>query len=179
MLDKQLFDAFCKDAGIEMKTLFVPFSMSRNSKEERKTLNFKVVLKNIKHSFDIDYSKGVGYIKFKHVGDHNSNMSTNAKNRLINKIVESGKTEKTLINEYTCTASFENPAIDEILYSLQCDALLSDCSSFDAFCWELGYDNDSRSAYKIYEACQGIKRDLDKLLTRDQQDTLQELLQDY
>lgn len=43
--------------------------------------------------------------------------------------------------------------IDDILYSLVLDSSLSN-ETFDDFCDNLGYDNDSMKANEIYRACQ-------------------------
>ena len=54
------------------------------------------------------------------------------------------------------------PNIVDVLACLQSDASMSD--TFEDFCAGMGYDEDSRNAYRTWEACQDIGRKLRKLL---------------
>ena len=58
------------------------------------------------------------------------------------------------------------PSLEEVLDSLRLDWSLAH-QSFDDFCFELGYDPDSRKAYAIYEACVNIGRQVEQLLDRN------------
>lgn len=53
--------------------------------------------------------------------------------------------------------------------TLEC--LLSDASSadqdFESFCSDMGYDSDSRKAERIYQACQKVRGNLQRLLGED------------
>lgn len=60
------------------------------------------------------------------------------------------------------------PALDEVLDSLRMDWSLAH-QSFEDFCFELGYDLDSRKAYSIYETCVGIGRQVERLFDRNAQ----------
>jgi hypothetical protein len=70
------------------------------------------------------------------------------------------------------------PTQASVLYCLfrdaQCGAEL-----FADFCSELGYDEDSRKAFRAYEACQKIAKQLRQLFTNAQIEELEEVLQDY
>jgi len=57
------------------------------------------------------------------------------------------------------------PALDEVLDSLRLDWSLAH-ASFEDFCFELGYDLDSRKAYAIYESCVNIGRQVERLFDR-------------
>ncbi len=64
--------------------------------------------------------------------------------------------------------------IDSILVDM------SACSmSFNEWCSDWGYDNDSRKAHSIYLACQENAEKFKRLFTSGQIEKLQELLQDY
>jgi hypothetical protein len=55
-----------------------------------------------------------------------------------------------------------------VLYSILC-CVKSDCScpeAFDDFCAEYGYDEDSRSAFNLYEKCHKQARDLQRVIDR-------------
>lgn len=51
------------------------------------------------------------------------------------------------------------------------ECILSDASAgeetFDNFCSEFGYDTDSRKAYATWQACQGINKNMRRLLGSD------------
>lgn len=68
------------------------------------------------------------------------------------------------------------PMLSEVLYSL-----ILDCTeeSFDYFCSEFGYDNDSIKAYKTYESCLENTKKLKTLFTYSEIEALKELFQDY
>lgn len=60
------------------------------------------------------------------------------------------------------------PTLDEVLDSLRMDWFLAS-QSFEDFCFELGYDLDSRKAYSLYEACVNIGRQVERLFDRNAQ----------
>ncbi len=62
----------------------------------------------------------------------------------------------------------------DVLMSCVMDAQTSD-QSFEDWADDLGYDLDSISAKKIWEECNRIRRSLDKILTAQQWEYLQEL----
>lgn len=70
------------------------------------------------------------------------------------------------------------PTAANVLYSLLMDAQGAE-QPFDYWCSDFGYDTDSRKALSVYEACCAIRRDLYKLLTTEQRDTLRTMLEDY
>lgn len=70
------------------------------------------------------------------------------------------------------------PSAASVLHSLLLDAHSAE-QPFDYWCSDFGYDTDSRKALDIYEACCTIRRDLYKLLTTEQRDTLRTMLEDY
>lgn len=86
--------------------------------------------------------------------------------------------QRQVFTEYAMLTKADPPTLDEVMYSLVMDASsVRYGQSFDDFCQEFGYSNDSISARENYDACvqewQGILRmgaDLD---------VLQEMFQDY
>lgn len=50
-----------------------------------------------------------------------------------------------------------------------------EAGSFDDFCSDYGYDNDSRKAHKIYKAVLREWKNIEKLFTPEQIETLQEI----
>lgn len=71
------------------------------------------------------------------------------------------------------------PTQAAVLYGILLDAESARCSTFNEWCSELGYDEDSRKAEKIYFTCQEESEQLDRLFNREQQEELRQLLEDY
>lgn len=69
------------------------------------------------------------------------------------------------------------PQLADVFYSFMMDRPQGE--QFEDWCSLLGYDEDSRKAYKIYEACCKEEADLNKWLTEEQISKLEELLEDY
>jgi len=70
------------------------------------------------------------------------------------------------------------PSAASVLYSLITDGEAID-QSFTDWCDNFGYDEDSRKVYKMYEECCKTGKELRKLFTVTQRETLSNLLQDY
>lgn len=70
------------------------------------------------------------------------------------------------------------PSAASVLHGLLLDAHSAE-QPFDYWCSDFGFDTDSRKALDVYEACCTIRRDLYKLLTTEQRDTLRTMLEDY
>ena len=51
------YEEIVQELGLEIKSKFVPFSISINANEEHKTLNWKVTIKSSKNSITIDFNK--------------------------------------------------------------------------------------------------------------------------
>lgn len=64
------------------------------------------------------------------------------------------------------------------IHSLILDSSADD-QSFNDWCSNYGYDNDSRKAFETYQACCASAAKLRKVFTREQIEKLSELLQDY
>lgn len=71
----------------------------------------------------------------------------------------------------------KKPSPASVLYSLLSDASCG-AELFADFCAEMGYDEDSRKALAVYEACQKIAGQL-RMFTGEERAKLAELLEDY
>ncbi len=70
------------------------------------------------------------------------------------------------VTEYSMGSALKGrPNLERVLESLSLDVSSAN-DTFESFCDNMGYDQDSRKAYKIYEACQAISKDLGALLGR-------------
>ena len=70
------------------------------------------------------------------------------------------------------------PTNADIMHSLLLDADAAD-QSFNEWCDNYGYDNDSMKAFKMYQACCEEAVNLKKTFTREQIEAMREALQDY
>lgn len=68
------------------------------------------------------------------------------------------------------------PTVTDVMYCLVSDAQCAEYGDFDDFCDNLGYDNDSREAERIYNACRDTFFKLRSMFNLEQ---LSELFQDY
>lgn len=67
-----------------------------------------------------------------------------------------------------------SPQLLDVLQSLLSDASGAD-QSFEEWCRDLGYDDDSRKALRIYQACEEIARELDKMFSKQEIEDLNKL----
>ena len=70
------------------------------------------------------------------------------------------------------------PTPASVLYCLLLDAQSGD-ESFNDWCDNFGYDNDSISAFNTYQACCEIEKKLGAIISRPQLEELRELLEEY
>jgi hypothetical protein len=92
-------------------------------------------------------------------------------------IERDSKREKLVKNVFVQSYAV-TPTQASVLYCLLLDAE-SGSLSFDDFCSDFGYDSDSISDFKTYQACMAITKQVQKLFTSSERQQLQELLQDY
>ena len=71
------------------------------------------------------------------------------------------------------------PVLCDVMYSLTMDAEVLDCSTFEEWASDCGYDEDSRKAEAIYKACQDNAKQFAAMFGRSEREQLQELFQDY
>ena len=70
------------------------------------------------------------------------------------------------------------PTAASVLYCLLLDGNACD-TSFNYWCDEYGYSNDSMQAFKIYQSCCEIDEKLNKALSYETRNKLNALLEDY
>lgn len=70
------------------------------------------------------------------------------------------------------------PTITKVMYSLLNEASMGEYS-FEDFCSELGYNEDSRKAHATWQACQEIAERFKLTFSEEQLETMRDLLQDY
>jgi hypothetical protein len=90
------------------------------------------------------------------------------KNRLDETVIKLGNSDQYAVS----------PTQASVLYCLLLDASGAE-QNFNDWCADFGYDNDSISAFKTYQACCDILEKMRKIFTTKQRNELSELLQDY
>jgi hypothetical protein len=120
-------------------------------------------------SFDFYTGSGHRYIK-KSVGSVNKKYTESLK-------AITGLDKVLIVDSYTDSYAV-TPTQASVLYCLLLDAEIGSLS-FDDFCSDFGYDSDSISDFKTYQACMAITKQVQKLFTSSERQQLQELLQDY
>lgn len=71
----------------------------------------------------------------------------------------------------------KKPSKKDVLFSIMMDDVSE--MSFNDFCSEFGYDNDSIKALKIYEGCQRETEAYYDMFDSEEREILRELLEDY
>lgn len=160
-----MIDAICEHNGVTMDSEFVPFSVSRNSEEDRPSLNWKITIK--RHGREVlrtDYGQGYGHApasKLKAPGKMSGRYAEQLRMNAIRAECETGMRHR--FGEYgslfgrdgtmNTRAAITPPAIGEVMQSLISDSDVLDYGGFDDWAENYGYDPDSRKAESIYRAC--------------------------
>jgi hypothetical protein len=170
MTPSEKFESFVQENKLELSYKFVPFSISRNSEEKDKTLNWKVTLKSPKGQMTFEYQKGIGHLPYpQDMFSRRKAYQASEINQILEDAVEKGIARKVTVSNGEITirmgnADFPNPTMKEILESLSLDADSRHHLSFESWAREYGYDSDSISAQKVYNSCQKIAEQLSKVL---------------
>jgi hypothetical protein len=108
------------------------------------------------------YKMGIGHRKLTKYMEHQvkNKRERNVLNRIPKKSVEN---YRLYINELKRdTVIDKKPCIDDVFYSLVMDSMAME-ESFKDWCYNFGYDTDSRKALNIYLKCQDNANKLKKL----------------
>lgn len=172
--------------GYTMTAEFIPFSKSRNAAKATKprpkvselSINWRVTVKSNRAEYVTDYQQGIG-----HLPEHLRGKMTYDVAEAVAVACETGKAR-------TKTAMYEGwnpdkgavklipPTMAEVFYSLTLDggAILQ---SFEEWASDLGYDTDSISAEKTYNACKDEGQFIIRTSGTNGLEKLQALFQDY
>lgn len=146
--------------GLSIRAEFVPFSKSRNAKEARPSLNWRVTLVrrvingegDARYSdvLTTDYMQGSGHcpaykLSVKEGGGRNS----------IARECETGKTQHPY-SLMQCGKPIAPPSASDVIYSLIADSDALDYRNFEEWADNFDYDSDSKKAESIYRACMEI-----------------------
>lgn len=171
--------------GLTVSAEFVPFSQSRNAKPDarpgERSLNWRVTLKhNGRDVLTTDYSAGIGHCPaYKASARRLGNANSLLRAQFIEWETENGKESHT--NEFQRPYGIKPilPDSSDVIYSLVSDSDVLDCSTFEEWAGNLGYDPDSRKAEAIYRACLEIALKLRNSIGDAELSALREAAQDY
>lgn len=166
--------AFLNDRGITYSTQFVPQSMSRNSEEKNRSLNWRVTLRGKTGHLTTDYMQGIAHIPNY---QHNDKRTVDHAERE-ELAAEKGRYALSKASIFPQRA-LPSPSVADVLYSLVQDSSALDSGSFPDWASELGYDPDSRKAERTYNQCIEIGRTLRDLFGHAGFATLREMFADY
>lgn len=112
------------------------------------------------------------WIEEQEFGERNGFTGTNYKLTILNE--ETGQ-EWADVSFSQGSAHTKPPTVEEVLYALSMDASAGEENeTFESFCYELGYDEDSRKAYAMWEACVDTYDTWTTFFTNKQQDAISE-----
>jgi hypothetical protein len=168
---------------LTVDSTFIPWSESRNAKEDRPSLNWHVTIKHKgREILSTDYSAGYGHCpaskaSVKAMGNQNSVM----RDAHIRWECEHGyeSAPSSNLNTIYCRGKPLTPKPLDVLSSLVLDAAALDCRDFEEWASDLGYDTDSRKAEAIYRACLDIGLKMRAALGDANLQNLREAFQDY
>jgi hypothetical protein len=154
---QQEIESFMDSHSITVESVFVPFSQSRN-KGDWQSLNWRVTLKvKGREVMTTDYSAGIGHAP--------SHKATKAPARYSGSL-RFWKAEAVAFeieNGFAAIPKWSGiradkkrpiaPEACDVLYSLASEAGVLNCSGFEDWASDMGYDDDSRKAEKIYKEC--------------------------
>ena len=160
--------------GVTMFAAFVPQSLSRNSAEKTRTLNWRITFKRASNSasFAIDYSQGVGHIPA--IRGKSYPLELKARDY---EASEKGRYQ-VRANSSWQTAALPAPKAADLLHCLTLDATCID-ATFEEWCADYGYEVDSRKAEATYDQCRAQSRDALRVLGKELMNEAAALLQDY
>ena len=115
-------------------------------------------------------------IDFEHVDQEHSEYGT--ANVYEATVTFNGKSEKfPFTDSINAHNNGDEPKGKDVLYSLLMDITSPD--EHEEFCGEMCYDKDSMKGFKIFEAVQKEKKQMNKLFSSSEIDKLQKEFQDY
>lgn len=169
---------------IEYSAEFVPFSQSRNKDEKLPSLNWLVTLSRSGLSITTDYGQGCAHVVgYKQLWNPNA-WDQKIQKDIINKTCETGKVHSYWKHCDDVRPSLKakiqpQPGIEDVLSSLLLDSDVLNYATFEEWAGDFGYEEDSRSAERIYQACLKIALQINQMFTEAEREELRELFHDY
>lgn len=157
---------------IKMSAVFVPQSMSRNSTEKERTINWRVTLASARGAFAFDYQQGIG-----HVPNYRTPRT------LYEESAQGKPWEDGYYNPRPGTSHYGRkklppPTAADILYCVVLDASCIG-QSFEDWAADMGADSDSRKAERTYHDCVRQTESAMRVLGREVTAEATKILENY
>jgi hypothetical protein len=169
-----------KEMEINFNAEFVPFSKSRNAKENPKiddlSINWKVTISRGRSSLTTDYMQGIGHLPNSIKPSAFKKMYVDQANN-IKSACETGKYPKA--NANWILSKINPPTLTDVLYSLLMDSDVLNYGTFEEWAGEFGYETDSRKAEKMYNECMKIALKMRAMFGDENIQKLNELYQNF
>ncbi len=179
-MDKKDIQAFLKKNQIEVTSVFVPFSKSRNANEKHPSLNWRVtLLYRNKEVLTTDYSAGIAHCPAYKQEKIKGGYLTEA----IELECERGKrvclqNSLAMGYDFACKEPIE-PETCDVVWALVLDTDVLNHENFEDWADRLGFNSDSIKDKKIYDACLENGLALNSYLGASLLEELREVFQDY
>lgn len=167
---KEELEQFMEDFGVAIEWDYIPVHYLKDSRIWDARLEWNITVKrNDKNILTTKFSSGLGcYFKEVLKGRLSLDEEKHIKQCLLVGTVDGRPGSKKL-----------EPNLCDILSSLALDSSVLDFSCFEYWAAEFGYDEDSRTAERIYQACLKTALALRNELGEDGLRALQEAAHDY
>ncbi len=150
--------AACTSLGLTLRTEFVPFSLSRNAKNDRdgtapskRSLNWRVTLeRNGRDVLTTDYSAGIGHCPSY---DQRARWTLDYTALIVHETEKGTRARPSPALGGVRAGAPIHPEAASVIASLVLDSSVLDAGGFEEWASEYGYDADSRAAEAIYRAC--------------------------
>lgn len=178
---KQELEQEISDMGLTVKSVFVPWSKSRNAKANPKisdySLNWRITLmRGEREIVTTDYGAGIA-----HCEGYKPNDRSVLHAESIIQQCETGKKHWRGSNSDRLfpTGLIVEPNAIDVIYSLVTDSDVLNYSTFEDWASEFGYDPDSRKGEAMYRVCLEIALKLQNGIGAANLEKLREASQDY
>ena len=172
--------------NIKYEAKFVPFSQSINKDNKDKSLNWIVTLTRNGTTLTTDYMQGIAHCKYY---PQTWGKPSYKDRKLLEGCNETCETrvnylwsdygDRVMMPIRKENRKAKEPTLKDVLYSLILDSDVLQHESFEDWADCFGYEQDSRSAEKIYQACLTIGLKVNRMFNESERESLAEFYQDY
>jgi hypothetical protein len=144
--------------------------------KEWQHIAWRVTFTSPRGKFETGYRQGIG-----HLPNYKQGRITLADEAVIKATLKTGHVCRWVdgFNQAKPTiTALTPPTAADVVYSLMSDAEAADYATFEEWAAAAGYDTDSRSAEKIYNACRAIALDLYRVFGAAVLDRLRPIVQE-
>jgi hypothetical protein len=180
-------DDYLDSIGATYRVRFVPQSKSRNRNKPEPSINWRYTFKSVTGAMTGDFQQGIGHAPlYNTVRGSTPGHTIDLQRAIARRAAERGRAfvsvkeveRETYGESIGATRALSAPEAASVLNCLVLDSSAKDYS-FVEWCREYGYDDDSRGAERIYNACVKTARELDCVFTSEQLAHLRGLLEGY